>query len=56
MIHIERDDTQTTLRCKLQQDKKQLYSRHKVAGLVILVQGFRTQKVVAYRLALWEFK
>jgi hypothetical protein len=35
---------------------KQLYSRHRAAGLVILVQGFITKKMVASRLALRELR
>jgi len=46
--------TQTTWKYRIQQDEKQLDSRHKAEGLVILVQGFITQKMVASRLALRE--
>jgi len=46
--------TQTTWKYRFQQNEKQLYSRHEAEGLVILVQGFITKKMVVYRLALRE--
>jgi len=46
--------TQTTWKCRLQQNEKQPYSRHQAEEIVTLVQGFKTMKVVASRLALRE--
>jgi len=40
----------------IQQDEKWPGSRHKAAALVVLVQGFITTKMVAYRLALRELR
>ncbi len=46
--------TQTTWKCRIQQDEKSPYLRHKAEELAILLQGFITQKMVASRLALRE--
>ncbi|RKZ48232.1 MAG: hypothetical protein DRQ58_04945 [Gammaproteobacteria bacterium] len=46
--------TQTTWKCRFQQRERLPHSRHKPAGLVILVQGFTTKKMVASLFALWE--
>ena len=48
--------TQTTWKCRIQQDEKSPDLRHKAEELVILVQGFITQKMVASRPALRELR
>ena len=48
------DAVPSTAGAPIGQDKKQPYSRREAAGLVILVQGFITIKMVVSCLALWE--